>query len=55
MSSSPTPDFGVVAEVYDDVRPADAQWQEVFELLVEEGGLGDGGACSTSAAEPDGS
>jgi ubiquinone/menaquinone biosynthesis C-methylase UbiE len=42
MSSSPTPDFGLVAEVYDDVRPADAQWREVFELLVAEAGLAGG-------------
>ncbi len=39
MSSFPTPDFGVVAEVYDEVRPADAEWQEVFELLAAEAGL----------------
>ncbi len=42
MSSSPTPDFGVVAEVYDEVRPADAQWREIFELLLREGGLSEG-------------
>ena len=40
MSSFPTPDFGAVAEVYDEVRPADAAWREVFELLVEEAELG---------------
>jgi SAM-dependent methyltransferase len=39
MSSFPTPDFGVVAEVYDEVRPADAQWREVFQLLAAEAGL----------------
>jgi ubiquinone/menaquinone biosynthesis C-methylase UbiE len=39
MSSSPIPDFGLVAEVYDEVRPADAQWRELFELLVAEAGL----------------
>jgi ubiquinone/menaquinone biosynthesis C-methylase UbiE len=39
MSSSRTPDFGAVAEVYDEVRPADAQWREVFDLLVEEADL----------------
>jgi SAM-dependent methyltransferase len=42
MSSSPTPDFGVVAAVYDEVRPADAQWHELFELLLREGGLSGG-------------
>src|SRR5882724_4663295 len=42
MSSSQTPDFGVVAEVYDEVRPADGHWQEVFELLVAEAGLTQG-------------
>ena len=39
MSWSPTPDFGAVAEVYDEVRPADAQWWEVFDLLVAEAEL----------------
>jgi SAM-dependent methyltransferase len=34
MSSFRTPDFGAVAEIYDEVRPADEQWREVFELLV---------------------
>ena len=42
MSSFPTPDFGVVAEVYDEVRPADGHWREVFELLVGEAGLTQG-------------
>jgi len=42
MSSFPTPDFGVVAEVYDEVRPADGHWREVFELLVVEAGLTQG-------------
>jgi ubiquinone/menaquinone biosynthesis C-methylase UbiE len=42
MSSSRTPDFGAVAEVYDEVRPADAQWREVFELLYREADLGAG-------------
>lgn len=42
MSSFPTPDFGVVAEVYDEVRPADRHWREVFELLVAEAGLTEG-------------
>ena len=42
MSSFPTPDFGVVAEVYDEVRPADGHWREIFELLVAEAGLAQG-------------
>jgi SAM-dependent methyltransferase len=42
MSSSPTPDFGAVAEVYDEVRPADAQWRQRLELLVREGRLTEG-------------
>ena len=42
MSSFPTPDFGVVAEVYDEVRPADGHWREVFDLLVAEAGLTQG-------------
>jgi SAM-dependent methyltransferase len=38
MSSS-RPDFGWVARSYDALRPADANWWEVFELLVREGDL----------------
>jgi ubiquinone/menaquinone biosynthesis C-methylase UbiE len=33
------PDFGWVARSYDELRPADAKWWEVFELLVREGDL----------------
>ena len=33
------PDFGWVARSYDELRPADANWWEVFELLVREGDL----------------
>jgi hypothetical protein len=37
--SSTKPDFGWVARSYDELRPADANWWEVFELLVREGDL----------------
>jgi ubiquinone/menaquinone biosynthesis C-methylase UbiE len=37
--SSTKPDFGWVARSYDELRPADANWREVFELLVREGDL----------------
>ena len=33
------PDFGLVAATYDELRPTDANWWEVFELLVHEGDL----------------
>ncbi len=33
------PNFGWVARSYDELRPADANWWEVFELLVREGDL----------------
>jgi ubiquinone/menaquinone biosynthesis C-methylase UbiE len=33
------PSFGWVARSYDELRPADANWWEVFELLVREGDL----------------
>ena len=33
------PDFGLVAEVYDRLRPADANWWELFDTLVAEGDL----------------
>ncbi len=33
------PDFGARAERYDELRPADANWWELFELLVREGDL----------------
>ncbi|HYX75819.1 MAG TPA: methyltransferase domain-containing protein, partial [Gaiellaceae bacterium] len=38
-SSSTKPDFGQVARSYNELRPADANWWEVFELLVREGDL----------------
>ena len=31
------PDFGWVARSYDELRPADAKWWEVFELLTSDG------------------
>lgn len=37
--SRPAPDFGPLAESYDRLRPADANWWELFELLVTEGDL----------------
>lgn len=37
MTSSP--DFGRLAATYDELRPADANWWELFALLVREGGL----------------
>ena len=37
MTSSP--DFGRLAPVYDELRPADANWWELFALLVAEGDL----------------
>jgi ubiquinone/menaquinone biosynthesis C-methylase UbiE len=37
--SSTKPDFGLVAGSYEELRPADAKWWEVFELLVREGDL----------------
>jgi SAM-dependent methyltransferase len=33
------PDFGRVAATYDELRPTDANWHELFELLVREGDL----------------
>jgi SAM-dependent methyltransferase len=39
MNSSPTPDFGRRAATYDELRPADENWWELFELLVREGDL----------------
>ena len=35
----PAPDFGQIASRYDELRPVDGLWQEVFETLVREGGL----------------
>ena len=37
--SSTKPDFGRVAGRYDELRPADENWWELFELLVREGDL----------------
>jgi ubiquinone/menaquinone biosynthesis C-methylase UbiE len=41
MSSSPTrrPDFGRRATTYDELRPVDENWWDLFELLVREGDL----------------
>ncbi len=39
MSSSPTPDFGLLAPLYDELRPADEAWRELLETLVAEGDL----------------
>jgi SAM-dependent methyltransferase len=36
----PAPDFGRLAERYDELRPVDANWWELFSLLVQEGDLG---------------
>jgi SAM-dependent methyltransferase len=38
-TSSSTPDFGKVAATYDELRPTDENWWELFELLVREGDL----------------
>ncbi|MDX6483339.1 MAG: hypothetical protein QOE95_1110 [Gaiellaceae bacterium] len=37
--SSPTPSFAEVAPRYDELRPVDESWWEVFEALVREGDL----------------
>ncbi len=37
--SSPSPDFGPLAATYDELRPADENWWELFELLVREADL----------------
>jgi SAM-dependent methyltransferase len=34
-----SPDFGRLAATYDELRPADANWWELFALLVREGDL----------------
>ncbi len=39
MSSFPTPDFGRRAATYDELRPADENWWELYELLIREGDL----------------
>src|SRR5205807_5654130 len=38
-SAVPEPDFGKRAGSYDRLRPADANWWELFDLLVREGEL----------------
>jgi SAM-dependent methyltransferase len=38
-TSSSIPDFSRVAATYDELRPVDENWWEVFDLLVEEGDL----------------
>jgi len=35
----PAPDFGRLAATYDEVRPQDRNWWELFELVVREGDL----------------
>jgi SAM-dependent methyltransferase len=35
----PAPDFGRLAERYDELRPVDDNWWELFHLLVREGDL----------------
>lgn len=39
MTSSPSPDFAARAARYDELRPPDALWWEVFDVLVREGDL----------------
>jgi ubiquinone/menaquinone biosynthesis C-methylase UbiE len=39
MSSGPKPDFGAIAATYDELRPIDANWRELFDLLVREADL----------------
>ena len=39
MSRSRSPDFGPLAETYDALRPADANWVEVADTLAAEGDL----------------
>ena len=39
MTSSPTPDFGARAATYDELRPTDENWWEVYDALVREGDL----------------
>jgi SAM-dependent methyltransferase len=38
-TASNAPDFGRLAAAYDELRPADDNWREVFELVVEQAGL----------------
>jgi SAM-dependent methyltransferase len=39
MTSTRRPDFGAIAETYDELRPVDDNWRELFELLVREADL----------------
>jgi ubiquinone/menaquinone biosynthesis C-methylase UbiE len=39
MSPAPKPDFSAIAATYDELRPVDANWWELFELLVREADL----------------
>ena len=39
MISFPTPDFGRRAATYDELRPTDENWWEVYDTLVREGDL----------------
>lgn len=39
MTSSATPDFGRRAATYDELRPVDENWWEIYEALVREGDL----------------
>jgi len=39
VPSASGPDFGRLAPLYDELRPADANWWAVFETLVREGDL----------------
>lgn len=39
MSSARKPDFGRLAATYDELRPVDANWWELFELIVREADL----------------
>ena len=38
-TASNAPDFGRLAAAYDELRPVDDNWREVFQLVVEEAGL----------------
>jgi ubiquinone/menaquinone biosynthesis C-methylase UbiE len=37
--SSTKPDFGLVARSYEELRPADANWHELIDVVVREGDL----------------
>ena len=39
MTSTRRPDFGEIAGTYDELRPVDDNWRELFELLVREADL----------------